>query len=432
MRVWDEYRSKLCTADQAMAEVGGEARAYISGNAATPRALAAALTRRAESTPGHMVVGHVLLLGVDPVLPRDRAEVRHRSWFVGPADRDQVNAGEADYIPTHLSEIPKLIRSGPRPVDLALLSVAPPDDHGFLSLGVEVMASLAAAERARRVVVQVNARMPRVFGNSFLHVSEVDAIVEADEELPELPPETPTEVEQAIASHIVPLVPEEATLQLGIGGIPNAVIGLLRDRDDLGVHSEMISDGVMDAVERGVVTGRHKALHRRKVVTTFILGTKRLYDWVDRNPAVEGHPCDYTNDLGVASAHRRLVAINSAISVDLTGQVNSDSIGTRIYSGFGGQVDFIRAASRSEGGVPIVALPSTARGGAMSRIVPVLAEGAGVVTSRADVHWVVTEYGAVNLYGRSLKSRAQLLASIAHPAFRDSLLDACRRRFGRD
>jgi 4-hydroxybutyrate CoA-transferase len=429
MSTWDVYRSKLRTPEQALADVPGDARVYISGNAACPRVLAGALARRAEETDGTMTVGHVLLLGPDPILPRDRREVRHRAWFVGPADRDQVNAGVADYVPTHLSEIPRLVRA--QPLDVALLSVAPPDGHGFLSLGVEVMASLAAAERAKQVIVQVNPRMPRVFGNSFVHVSEVTAIVEAEEPLPELDIGATSAEEMAIAQHIVPLIPEGATLQLGIGGVPDAVIGLLRDRDDLGVHSEMISDGVMDAVQRGVVTGRHKTLHRRKVVATFMLGSHLLYEWLNENPVVEGHPCDYTNDLLVASSNRRLVAINSAISVDLTGQVNSDSIGTRIYSGVGGQVDFLRAAARSEGGVPILALPSTAKSGEISRIVPVLAEGAGVVTSRASVHWVVTEYGAVNLFGRSLRARAELLTSIAHPKFRDELTEAFRARFSR-
>lgn len=419
----DQYRSRLTTPEAAIGQLAGDAMVYLGGNAATPRVLARALARHAEATPGAVTCGHVLLLGEDPVLPRDRREVRHRPWFVGPADRAQVASGDADYVPSHLSEIPRMVRNLPR-LDAAVLMVAPPDDHGFLSLGVEVMASLAAAERAERVIVQVNPRMPRVFGNSFLHVSEVDAVVEAEEELAELPSEVPTDVERAIASHVVPLIPEAATLQLGIGGIPNAVASLLRDRDDLGVHSEMISDGVMDAVVRGVITGRHKTLHRRKVVTTFVLGTRALYDWVDENPVVEAHPCDHTNDPFTASQQPKLVAINSAISVDVTGQVNSDSMGSRIWSGFGGQVDFLRAASRSAGGVPIIALPSTAKGGTLSRIVPTLATGAGVVTSRADVHWVVTEYGAVNLYGRALRERAELLASIAHPAFRDELLAA--------
>jgi acyl-CoA hydrolase len=426
---WIEaYRSKLVTAEVAVAAIPGQAVVFLGGNAATPRVLAGALARHAQHRPGAITCGHVLLLGEDPVLPRDRDEVRHRPWFVGPADRAQVNAGQADYVPSHLSEIPRMVRALPR-LDAAVLMVAPPDDHGFLSLGVEVMASLAAAERADRVVVQVNPRMPRVFGNSFLHVSEVDAIVEAEEELGALDPETPTEVERAIASHIVPLIAEGATLQLGIGGIPNAVVAQLRDRDDLGIHSEMISDGVMDAVIRGVITGRHKTMHRRKVVTTFVLGSRALYDWVDENPVIEAHPCDHTNDPFVVSTMPKLVAINSAISVDLTGQVNSDSMGTRIWSGVGGQLDFLRAASRSVGGVPVVALPSTAKGGALSRIVPVLAEGAGVVTTRADVHWVVTEYGAVNLYGRALRERAELLVSIAHPRFRDELQAAIHDRW---
>lgn len=417
----DQYRSKLRTPEHALNDVPGDGRVYISGNAATPRALGRALAKHAENTPGYINVSHVLLLGDDPVLPHDRKEVRHRAWFVGPADRDQVNSGVADYVPSHLSEIPRLIREMPGTLDAALLSVAPPDDHGFLSLGVEVMASLAAAERARRVIVQVNPRMPRVFGNSFLHVSDVTHIVEAEEELPIIPATAPTECELAIARHILPLIPERATLQLGIGGVPDAVVSLLTDRDDLGIHSEMISDGVMEASLRGVITGRYKTRHPRKIVTTFILGTRTLYDWVDSNPAIEAHPCDHTNDLFVASSHPGLVAINSAISVDLTGQVNSDSLGRTIYSGVGGQLDFLRAAARSTGGVPIVALPSTAKKGTVSRIVPTLAEGAGVVTTRADVHWVVTEYGAVNLHGRSLRARAELLTSIAHPSFRDLL-----------
>ncbi|MEZ4237489.1 MAG: acetyl-CoA hydrolase/transferase C-terminal domain-containing protein [Myxococcota bacterium] len=417
------YRGRHTTVDAALSDLGPGARVYISGNAATPRHLAAGLARRADAaTP--MTLGHVLLLGDDPVATREHPGVRHQAWFVGPADRAQVASGAADYVPSNLSEIPRMIRGMAPPLDAALLMASPPDKHGFLSLGTEVMASLAAVDNARKVVVQVNPQMPRVLGNTFLHVSEVDAIVEHDEPLAELAPAPPSEVERAIAAHIVPLVPAGATLQLGIGGVPDAVIGLLSDKTgmDLGIHSEMISDGVMAAVEAGVVTGHRKTRHRRKVVTTFILGTRKLYDWVHNNPVVEAHPCDHTNDLVVASSNDRLVAINSAVSVDLTGQVNSDSIGARIYSGVGGQVDFIRAAARSVGGVPIIALPSTACGGKVSRIVPRLAEGAGVVTTRADVHWVVTEYGAVNLFGEPLRRRAELLASIAHPDFRDGLL----------
>lgn len=421
MRWGPTYRSKLCTAAEAVAPLPSGARVYLGGNAATPRVLADALMDRARELD-HVTVAHVLLLGDDP-FPADRTggRIRHHAWFVGPADRPAVNAGAADYVPCHLSEIPRLIQSDPRGLDAALLMVSPPDQHGLMSLGVEVMASLAAAETAERVIVQVNPRMPRVHGNSYLHVDEVDAIVEASAALPELLPPPPTETERRIAQHIVPLIPDGATLQLGIGGIPNAVVGLLDGHKDLGVHSEMISDGVMKAVDAGIITGVRKSRQRRKVVTTFILGSAELYGWVHENPRVEAHPCNYSNDLLVASDNDRLVAINSALSIDITGQINADSVGPRIYSGVGGQLDFIRAAARSKGGVPIMAFPSTARNGTVSRIVPCLMKGAGVVTTRADVHWVVTEHGAVNLYGRSLRERQELLLSIADPRFHDEL-----------
>lgn len=426
----DVYRSKLCSASAALSKLQPGHRVYMGGNAATPRALARALAGRAPEISG-IEVAHVLLLGEDPF--KDvRQHIRHRALFVGPADRDAVNAGRADYVPCHLSEIPSLFREGTFAVDVALLMVSPPDAHGFMSLGVEVLASLGAAHAARLVIVQVNPQMPRILGNTWLHVSEVDAIVEAEEPLPELHTEAPSEIEQAIASHIVKLIPERATLQLGIGGIPNAVVSLLDGREDLGVHSEMISDGVMHGVRRGVITGRYKSQYPRKVVTTFILGSRALYDWAHDNPQIEAQPCDVTNDIFVAARNERLVAINSAISVDLGGQVNSDSIGHRIYSGVGGQVDFIRAAWRSEGGIPIIAMPSTAAGGKVSRVVPFLAEGAGVVTSRADVYWVVTEYGAARLHGRTLRERAHALVEIAHPRFRDELLARARERFGPD
>ena len=419
-----DYRAKLCTPAQAVKDLAPGDHVYLGGNAATPRVLADALAARAAEVEG-LTVAHVLLLGEDPVADaKAQGLIRHLSWFVGPGDREAVRTGSAGYVPCHLSEIPRLIRSGQPALDAALLMVSPPDNHGFFSLGVEVMASLAAAETARRVIVQVNPRMPRVLGNSFLHISQIDRIVEASEPLPEVPPPAIGDVEAAIASHIVPLIPEGATLQLGIGAVPDAVIGQLQGRNDLGVHSEMISDGVMRAVELGTVTGRFKTRHRRKVVTTFAMGTRELYDWLHENAVVEAHPCDHTNDLVVAASNERLIALNSAISVDLTGQVNSDSIGGRIYSGVGGQVDFVRAAMRSPGGRPIIALPSTARRGTLSRIVPTLAAGAGVVTSRADVHTVVTEYGVAELWGRSLPERAEALIRIAHPDFREELRES--------
>jgi len=422
MSTWmTAYRSKTTTLDRAVESVGPGETVYLSGNAATPRALAGALAGRGEAIEGSQIA-HVLLLGEDPFAEAAaNGHVRHLAWFVGPADRSAIAAGHADYVPCHLSEIPKLIRTQRPAIDTALLMVAPPDRHGLLSLGVEVLASQAATDCARRVIVQINERMPRVLGNSFIHVDDVDAIVEADEELTELDPSAPTTVERQIAEQIVELLPEGATLQLGIGGIPQAVIALLEGRADLGIHSEMISDGVMQAYEAGVLSGRRKTRHRGKIVSTFALGTRPLYDWLHENNAVEAHPCDHTNDPYQAAQNDRLIAINSAISIDLTGQVNADSIGSRIYSGVGGQVDFIRAASLSKDGRAIIALPSTARGGKVSRLVPRLAEGAGVVTSRADVDTVVTEYGVAELRGKSISERIEALIAIADPRFRDEL-----------
>ncbi len=427
MRWQEHYRGRLMSADKAVEVIEPGAMVFMGGNAATPQALAVALARRATDCPG-VTVGHVLLLGEDP-FAEEKAQglIRHLSWFVGPGDRRAVAEGTADYVPCHLSDIPRLLRAGRPRIDVAMLMTAPPDKHGFLSLGVEVLASLAAAEVANRVIVQINPRMPRVLGNSFLHVNDVSAFVEHEAPLPELASVPPSEVECAIARHVATLVPHGATLQLGIGGIPDAVIQQLEGRTDLGVHSEMISDGLMTAVESGVVTGRYKTRHRRKVVTTFALGTRELYEWLDGNAVVEAHPCDHTNDLFVAAQNERLVAVNSAISVDITGQINSDSIGGRIYSGVGGQLDFIRAAARSKGGVPIIALPATARGGTVSRIVSTLAHGAGVVTPRADVHYVVTEHGIADLWGRSLRERAEQLAAIAAPQFREELIRGASR-----
>lgn len=418
------YREKSTTAQKAVADIRAGEIIYLGGNAATPRALARALAARAPEIPG-IRIAHVLLLGDDPFAQAAaEGHCSHLSWFVGPADRGAILEGHAEYVPCHLSEIPRLLREGRPRIDTALLMVAPPDRHGLLSLGVEVLASLAAAGEAKRVIVQVNEKMPRVQGNSFLHVDDVDAIVESTEPLPELLPPPPTDVERRIAEHVVSLIPEAATLQLGIGGIPNAVAGLLDDREHLGVHSEMISDGVMNAYEAGVISGRHKNLHRGKIVTTFALGSADFYEWLHENNVIEAHPCDHTNNPYNAAKNDHLVAINSAISVDLTGQVNSDSIGYRIYSGVGGQVDFMRAASLSKGGRPVIALPSTAQGGKISRIVPRLAEGAGVVTSRADTHYVVTEHGIAKLYGSSITERVKALIQIADPAFRAELEQA--------
>ncbi len=423
MSTWmTAYRSKRTTVEQAVAQVGRAETIYLGGNAATPRVLAEALARRAEAIEGSRIA-HVLLLGEDPFAEAvNDGHVRHLSWFVGPADRSAIAAGNGEYVPCHLSDIPGLIRTQRPRIDTALLMTAPPDRHGMLSLGVEVLASQAASDCARRVIVQVNEQMPRVLGNSFIHIDDVDAIVEADGELGQLEEKPPTDVDRRIAERIIELLPEGATLQLGIGGIPQSVITMLGDRNDLGIHSEMISDGVMHAYEAGNLSGRRKTLHRGKIVTTFALGTRSFYDWLHENHAVEAHPCDHTNDPFHAARNDRLIAVNSAISVDLTGQVNADSIGSKIYSGVGGQVDFIRAASLSNGGRAIIAMPSTARGGTISRLVPRLAEGAGVVTSRADVDTVITEHGVAELRGKSIVKRIEALIAIADPRFRSDLV----------
>jgi acyl-CoA hydrolase len=424
------WRKKILSAEAAAALVPDGGFLYVSGNAASPMALLRALAARTDvHTP--IRVCHVLLLGHDPFaagrIEGSSPMFRHYAWFVGPADRAAVNDGDADYVPVHLHRIPDAMERGPC-IDVAFLSASPPDAHGYMSLGVEVLASKAAIRLARKVVVQVNEAMPRVLGDSFLHVDDAHALVEASEPLPELSPPPPTPDQEAIAAHIAPLVPDGATMQLGIGGIPDAVLRLLQDRRDLGIHTEMISDGAMEAIERGVVTGRDKSLHTGKAIITFAMGSERLYRFLDDNPFVEAHPCEYVNDPFVIAQNDRMVAINSALSVDLTGQVCSDSIGTQIYSGFGGQVDFLRGAAASRGGVPVLALPSTAREGSVSRIVPLLAPGSGVVTTRADVHWIVTEHGAVNLFGRTLRERARLLLSIADPRFREALEAAARQR----
>jgi acyl-CoA hydrolase len=424
----DDYKQKLCTPAEAVSRISSGDRVYYGGNAAIPQALVRALAERKEELRD-VQLNHVLLIGDDPLsAPGTEGRFRHNSLFVGPADRRAVNEGRADYVPIFLHQIPRLFQERIVPLDVAMVQVSPPDEHGFLSLGVEILASKAACAMAGTVIVQVNERMPRVLGDSFLHVSRVQCVVEATEPLPTLVPEEATEVERAIGRHVVGLIEPGATVQMGIGGIPDSVYRNLDGPLELGIHTEMISDGAMRAIERGVVTGNRKNLHPGKAVITFALGSEELYDFVDNNPFLEAHPVDYVNDPFVVSQNDRLVAVNSAIEVDLTGQVCSDSIGTYIYSGFGGQVDFIRGAARSRGGRPVIALPSTAKGGGLSRIVPHLKEGAGVVTSRADVHYVVTEHGVANLFGKNLRERAEALIGIAHPDFQDDIERAAKER----
>lgn len=424
----DDYKKKLGTAEEAVSVVKSGDRVYISGNAATPYVLMRALAQRRDELRDVELV-HVLLMGEDPLSkPEMEGHFRHNSLFVGPADRKAINEGRADYVPIFLHQIPDLFYSGQMPLDVAMLHLSPPDEHGFMSFGVEILASKAAAEKAKIIIAQVNDQMPRVLGDSFIHVSRVHKIVEISEPLPELERTPMTEVEQRIGQYIADLIDDGCTLQLGIGGIPDAVLASLRNRRELGIHTEMVSDGVMEAIEAGIITGSRKTLHPYKVILTFILGSRRLYDFADNNPVFEAHPTDYTNHPFIVAQNEKMVAINSAIEVDITGQVCSDSIGPYIYSGFGGQVDFIRGAAHSKGGKPIIALPSTAKDGEVSRIVPYLKQGAGVVTTRADVRYVVTEYGVAYLYGKNLKERTMALINIAHPKFRADLIKEAKKR----
>jgi 4-hydroxybutyrate CoA-transferase len=430
MKWMEDYKQKLTNKEDAVSLIESGNRIYVSGNAATPYPLVKALAARKDSLQDVDVV-HVLLLGDDPLsAPGMEGHFRHKSLFVGPADRKAVNEGKADYFPIFLYEIPKLFihGKGTLPLDVAIIQTSPPDAHGFLSFGVEDLATKAAAENAKKLIVQVNDKMPRTLGDCFIHVSKATKIVESSEELPILEIYQPTEVEKRIGDYIADLVEHGSTLQLGIGGIPNAALSAMDNKKDLGIHTEMVSDGIMEAIEKGIITGAQKTLHPGKVVGTFLLGSKNLYEFAHNNPLFEMHPVDYINDPFIVAQNDKMVAINSAIEVDLTGQVCSDSIGYRIYSGFGGQVDFVRGAARSKEGKPIIALPSTAKNDTISKIVAHLKEGAGVVTSRGDVHYIVTEYGVAYLHGKSLRRRAEALINIAHPKFRDELTHFAKKQ----
>ncbi len=423
----DEYRSKMTTADQALQVVRSGNRVYIHQGCNEPEVLVRALTRRSPELHGVEVIHMATMGNADYTLPEHEGHFRHNAFFVGGNTRQAVQEGRADFMPVFLGEIEELFRSGALPIDVALICCTPPDDYGYMSLGPGVDITLTAAQFARHVIVQVNDQVPRTLGDSFLHVSRADRIVEASQPLPEYHAGAVTDLHRAIAGHIAGLIPDGATLQMGIGGIPNAVLSALHHHKDLGVHTEMFSDGIVDLILAGVINNRKKSIHPNKVISGFALGTKRLFDFLHNNPIFEFHPTAYTNDPFIIAQNQHMVAINSAIEVDLTGQVCSDSFGPVLYSGIGGQVDFIRGAARSKGGLPIIALPATARGETISRIVPQLRPGAGVVTSRGDVHYVVTEFGVAYLHGRTIRQRVEALIPIAHPKFRDDLLDYARR-----
>jgi len=417
---------KLVEADTALGRLESGQQVFVQGAAATPTTLLEALARRAKDVSGVGVV-HLHTEGPAPHLDRSmHGHLHHRALFIGPNARDAVNEGRAEYVPVFLSDIPRLFRRRGIPIDVALLNVSPPDAHGFCSLGTSVDVTLAAVECARLVIAQINPRMPRTHGDGFVHVSRIDCGVAVDR-----PPYVHAsaavgDVEHRIGQLVADLIPDEATLQLGIGAIPSAVAAALQDKRDLGIHTEMFTDAIIDLVEKGVVTGAKKEINRGKIVSSFVLGTERLYDFVHDNPLVELRPTDYTNDTAVIRRFRRMVAINSAIEIDLTGQVCADSIGSHLFSGVGGQMDFLRGAATAEEGRAIIALPSTAAGGTLSRIVPVLKPGAGVVTTRAHVHTVVTEWGVAELHGRGISERAKALIAIADPRFRDVLSKAAR------
>ncbi|MBI3667193.1 MAG: acetyl-CoA hydrolase/transferase family protein [Acidobacteria bacterium] len=427
MSLLDQFRQKLVTAERAAEIVKSGDHVYIHPGCATPEILVQALLKRAGQLRDVDII-HMLTFGhADYVRPEYEGCFRCNALFIGGNVREAVAAGRADYTPIFLHEIENLFSTGALPLDVVFMQVSPPDEHGYMSLGVSVDCTLTAARCARHVVAEVNHQMPRTLGDTFLHISKVSAIVETSHPLPELRPEPFSDLQRRIAENVASLIPDGATLQMGIGGIPDAVLACLRDKRDLGIHSEMFSDGVIPLIEAGVINGEKKTLHTGKVVAGFVLGTKRLFDFIHDNPIFEFHPIVYTNDPFVIAQNEKMVAINSALQVDLTGQVCSDSIGTRPYSGFGGQVDYVRGAARSKGGKPIIALPSTAKNGAISRIVPVLDPGAGVVTSRADVHYVITEHGIAYLHGKTIRQRAEALIAIADPKFRDELYEFAYR-----
>jgi len=421
------YQSKIVSSDEALKILKSNDNVVVQPGCATPMELIRAMVRRKDDLE-NVSLYHILTVGPLPyVEPGMEKHFRHKAFFIGANTRKAVNEGRADFIPIFLSEVPLLFKNGIIKSDVALINVSPPDEHGFCSYGIDVGTIKTPAEKSKTIIAQVNNSMPRTLGDSFIHVNKLKYIVEYDEPMQELPQVDPDitiemlEIYNMIGSHIATLIEDGSTLQMGIGAIPDAVLKYLKDKRDLGIHTEMFSDGIIELIESGIVNNEKKTLHPGKIIAGFILGTKKSFDFIDNNPIAEFHPQEYVNDPFVVSKNYKMVAINSAIEVDLTGQVCADSIGTKFFSGIGGQVDFIRGAARSDGGKPIIALPSTTKDFKISRIVPALKPSAGVVTSRGDVHYIVTEYGIAHLYGKSIRERAKALINVAHPSFRESL-----------
>jgi acyl-CoA hydrolase len=425
---WEiDYKKKVRTPEEALRCVKSGMRVYIQPGCAEPETLVEALMQRGPDVEDVEIV-HMMTMGSAPyVAPEMAGHFRHNAVFIGGNVRDAINDGRADYTPIYLSEIEELFESGAMPLDVALVQVSPPDAHGFCSFGVGVDTTLTAARESRFVVAQVNDQMPRTNGDSFIHVNDLDAVVVSSRPLCAIKQVRITDMHVAIARNVAGLIEDGSVLQTGIGGIPDAVLPFLMDRKDLAIHSELVSDGVIPLIESGVITGERKNFKPRKIIVGFVLGTKKMFDFVDNNPIFEFHPTAYVNDPWLIARNDRMVAINSCLQVDLTGQVCSDSIGNQFYSGIGGQVDFLRGASRSKGGKPIIALSSTAKNGTISRIVPMLSPGAGVVTSRGLVRYVVTEFGVAYLHGKSIRERAKALIDISHPDFREELYAYCEQ-----
>lgn len=424
-----QYEPKKVSAEEALHALRSGYRIFVTGNASVPQRLLEALSQRALELSDLTLLQVLIIVKADYVTPEFAPHLRVNSLFISPSIREAVNAGRADFTPVFLSEIPRLFKTGRLPIDVALIQVSPPDRYGYCSYGTEVGVTKTAAESAKLVIAEVNPHMPRTLGDSFIHVGKIDYVVEVDYPLPEVQMAISSPEQESIANHLAAIIPDGATLQMGIGGIPDAVLRKLYNHQHLGVHTELFSDGVVDLVAAGVITNERKTLHPGKIIAGFLMGTQRLYDFVDDNPIVELHPTEYINDPFVIAKNDRMVSINSALQVDLTGQVCADSMGTYLYSGVGGQVDFVRGAARSNGGMPIIAMLSTAKDETVSRIVSTLEPGAGVVTTRNDVHYVATEYGVADLYGRTVRERARALVEIAHPKFRAELAEAAERLY---
>lgn len=425
---WNELvQSRTVNAQEAVRRVQSGNRIYLTGNSSFPRQLVEALVDYAPALEQVEIAQSLTIGPSDYVAPGMDNHLRVNSMFISANVRKAIQEGHADFTPVLLSEFPLLFKNGHLPIDVAFIQVSPPDRYGYCSLGLETGLARSPTSVAKTVIAEVNPQMPRVLGDSFIHVSKIDALVPVDYPLPELPmvKEGDVEVTEKIASHIADLIPDGATMQMGIGAIPDAVLKFLHHKKDLGIHSELFSDGVIDLVNAGVITNTRKTLHPGKITAGFIIGTRRLYQWVNDNPLIELHPTEYINDPFIVAQNDRMVAINSAIEIDLTGQVCADSIGSKFFSGIGGQADFIYGASRSKGGVPIIALPSTAKN--LSRIVATLKTGAGVTTTRNHVRFVVTEYGVANLYSKTIRQRAQALINIAHPDHRDELTHQAKK-----